>query len=277
MVSPVDPKPRARLRPCLRPQASDAVAALGTVRRQEHHVAMKNERIPIVDLARKLNIKAPALIRLANKIGINVIRVAATLTPGQAYRLRNAVDAEKQQARLATQMAAPVPPQPAVSPRPARPTISRCDCCDYPFAHDEDERSQLCTECRDHHEQTDESIERKLTRLQAHAAMGYVRVAEYREANNKLVRERDEAYSKRDKWMRALVEIVVAHGPEEKGDGCVCGSKEFPCLTRRQLRHSNRGIYDRCEELEAMSEAEFNRVLYGDDYSFFQDWEDGVV
>jgi hypothetical protein len=238
---------------------------------------MKNERIPIVDLARELNIKAPALIRLANKIGINVIRVAATLSPGQAYRLRSAVDAEKRQMRLATQMAGLVHPQPAASPSPAPRATSQCECCSYPFAHDEDEKPQFCSECREHHEQTDEPIQRELTRLQAHAAKGHTRVAEYREANNKLVRERDEAYVKRDKWMRALVEIVVAHGPEEDGDGCVCGSKDFPCLTRRQLRHSNRGIYERCEELEAMSEAEFNKVLYGDDYSFFQDWEDGVA
>jgi len=238
---------------------------------------MKNERIPIVDLARELSIKAPALIRLANKIGINVIRVAATLSPGQAYRLRNAVEAEKQQMRLSTQMASLPPRQPAVSSRPARSAIGTCECCTYSFLYNEDAKPLFCSDCTEHHERSDESIERKLVRLQAHAEKGHARVAEYREANNKLSRERDEAYAKRDKWMRALVEIVVAHGPDEDSEGCVCGSKEFPCLTRRQLHYSNGGIYERCEELEAMSEAEFNKVLYGEDYGFFQHWEDGVA
>lgn len=238
---------------------------------------MKNERIPIVDLARELGMKSPTLIRLANKIGINVIRVAATLSPGQAYRLRNAVEAEKQQIRLAAQMAVPAPGHPSPSARTTHPAIAQCGCCGYSFVHEEDEKSRLCSDCKDHDERSDEAIERKLVRLQSHAEKGHTRVAEYRAANNKLTRERDEAYAKRDKWMRALVEIVIAHGPHEIGSGCVCGSNEFPCVTRRQLRHSNRGIYERCEELEAMSEAEFNRVLYGEDFRFFQDWEDGVA
>ncbi len=238
---------------------------------------MKNERIPIVDLARELSIKAPALIRLANKIGINVIRVAATLSPGQAYRLRNAVEAEKQQMRLSTQRASLPPRQSAVSSRATRSAMGRCECCTYPFLYDEAAKPLFCSDCTEHHEQSDESIPRKVMRLEAHAEKGQARVAEYREANNKLTRERDEAYAKRDKWMRALVEIVVAHGPDEGSDDCVCGSKEFPCLTRRQLYHSNRGICERCEELEATSEAEFNKVLYGEDYGYFQDWDDGVA
>lgn len=98
-----------------------------------------------------------------------------------------------------------------------------------------------------------------------------------REACQKLSTERDEAYRKRDKWMQALVEIVIAHGPAEDDGGCVCGAAEFPCVTRRHLRHVNRGIYERCEELEAMNEAQFNRVLYGTDYSYFTAWDDGVA
>lgn len=77
--------------------------------------------------------------------------------------------------------------------------------------------------------------------------------------------------------MAALEEIVVAHGPDEETDGCVCGADEFPCLTRRHLQQVNKGIHGRCEELEAMNEDEFNKVLYGIDYSFFTDWDDGVA
>jgi len=118
---------------------------------------------------------------------------------------------------------------------------------------------------------------RTLQRHEDHVAHSRRKVEEYREAANKVSRERDEAYVKRNKWMAALVEIVVAHGPADEGDGCACGASDFPCVTRRHLRHVNKGIYSRCEELEQMNEDEFNKVLYGRDYTFFKDWDDGAA
>ncbi len=139
------------------------------------------------------------------------------------------------------------------------------------------ESHELCFLCREHFAHDGEPGWKSLVRAEDHEKQSREKVIEFREVNNRLQREREEAYSKRNKWMAALVEIVVAHGPDEEGDGCACGSLEFPCLTRRHLREVNRGIFDRCEELEAMNEDQFNKVLYGIDYSFFREWDDGAA
>ncbi len=89
--------------------------------------------------------------------------------------------------------------------------------------------------------------------------------------------EKEEAYAKRNKWMAALVEIVVAHAPDEESEGCVCGSAEWPCVTRRHLHTVNVGIHKRVEELEAMPQDERDRILYDQDYSFFKRWDDGAA
>jgi hypothetical protein len=127
---------------------------------------------------------------------------------------------------------------------------------------------------RNHFERTGESFVQTLVRHEEHVAQAWAKVESYRDRANELAREKDDAYSKRNKWMAALVEVMVAHGPDEESDGCSCGSPEYPCVTRRHLRHVNRGIFNRCEELEALPEAEFNRVLYGKDYTFFKFAED---
>ena len=89
--------------------------------------------------------------------------------------------------------------------------------------------------------------------------------------------EKEEAYAKRNKWMAALVEIVVANAPDEESEGCVCGSAEWPCVTRRHLHTVNVGIHKRVEELEAMPQDERDRILYDQDYSFFKRWDDGAA
>lgn len=155
--------------------------------------------------------------------------------------------------------------------------FATCSCCEYAFTFvPHKESHELCKECVHHFARFGESGVAIQIRLEDHDKQSRLKVALYREACEKFSKERDEAYAKRNKWMAALVEIVVAHGPAEDHDGCECGSPEFPCVTRRHLRDVNRGIYKRCEELEGMSEHEFNKILYGTDYTFFTEWDDAV-
>ena len=238
---------------------------------------MKNERIAVCDLARELGVSSRELIQTCHTIGINVIRAAATLTPGQVYRLREAVDSNRDRRRLAIQATARAIRKPETR-REDLIKFALCTCCGFRFSYRPLEEShQICSECRHHFEESGEPHERTMKRHEDHVLQSKRKVEDYREACQKLGRERDEAYAKRDKWMAALVEIVVAHGPSEDHDGCVCGAPDYPCLTRRHLRSVNRGIYNRCEELENLNEDEFNKILYGTDYAFFRDWDDGAA
>jgi hypothetical protein len=237
------------------------------------------KRIAVCDLAGQLGVSSRELIGIAQSLGINVIRAAATLTSGQEFKLREAVanDRARMLSRAAALAAAPPPPPRAPSPRDTHKS-GICECCGWRFLYEPlNESHQICKDCRNHFEQPDESYVQTLTRHEDHVAKARKMAEAYREKSYELTTERDEAYAKRDKWMAALVEIVVAHGPAEEHDGCACGAEEFPCVTRRHLRMVNRGIYNRCEELEAMNEDQFNRILYGTDYTFFKDWDDGVA
>ncbi|RHW23640.1 hypothetical protein D0Z08_28890 [Nocardioides immobilis] len=226
------------------------------------------------DLAHELRISSLDVVQAAHALGINVIRATALLTNGQEYRIREwHANGHVQRRRVQ-----PIIERPAVPPREDEYKFATCTCCDYVFRYKPlQESHQLCAECRLHFEESGESYVRTLQRHEDHVEQSRRKVDEYRESANKLSRERDDAFAKRNKWMAALVEIVVAHGPDEEGDGCACGAPDFPCVTRRHLRHVNKGIYNRCEELEQMNEDEFNRVLYGRDYTFFKDWDDGAA
>jgi len=72
------------------------------------------------------------------------------------------------------------------------------------------------------------------------------------------------AYASRDKWRRLLVETAVAHEKDEHGN-CVCGAGKYPCVTRRSIEFRNIGIAKQIEELEGLSDEEFEKFLYGDD------------
>ena len=233
------------------------------------------QRIRVCDLAHELRISCLDVVQAAQALGINVLRATALLSTGQEYRIRdwhaNGHIRRRQAAPPVSQ--APPPPMPRDEYR-----AGSCSCCEYTFLYKTlSESHQLCGECRLHFHQDGESYVRTMQRLEDHIAQSRRKVGEYRDSANTMIRERDEAYGKRNKWMAALVEIVVAHGPADEHDGCSCGAPEFPCVTRRHLRYVNKGIYERCEDLEQMNEAEFNRVLYGRDYTFFRDWDDGAA
>lgn len=244
-------------------------------------VGMANQRIAVCDLAHELGVSSRELIQTARSLGINVIRAVATLSPGQAHVLRDAVVNNLVTQRQAVERAAAAHQareRARADEVAARQLHATCTCCGYLFAYyPTKESGEICRDCRQHYERPGESYVETLTRHEEHVARSKRKVEDYREACHKLSAERDEAYRKRDKWMQALVEIVIAHGRAEDNDGCACGAPEFPCVTRRSLRFVNRGIYRLCEELEGMNEAEFNKVLYGTDYSYFTEWDDGVA
>lgn len=232
------------------------------------------ERIRVCDLAGQLGVSSRAVIQAAQDLGINVIRATALLTSGQEHRIRE-WHANGNIRRLPQPSGVDHPPP----PRPQDEKASAaCECCGYAFLYIPPKEShQLCPDCRLHFERAGESYVATLQRHEDHAEQSRRKVQRYRETAEKLSRECDEAYAKRNKWMAALVEIVVAHAPSDEGGGCACGAPEFPCVTRRHLRHVNKGIYERCEELESMNEDQFNRILYGVDYAFFKDWDDGAA
>lgn len=242
---------------------------------------MNKDRVRVCDLAKELNVSARVLIQTAHQVGINVIRATATLSGGQEMRLREAVANDLVVRRRAADVQARA--RSAQEEREARLRAEAkrsaiCTCCGWTFLFTPlEESDEICSECRLHFQRDGESFVQTRQRDEDHVAQARRMVQKYRESASKLSKERDEAYVKRNKWMAALVEIVVAHGPAENDDGCVCGAPEFPCVTRRHLRHVNRGIYERCEELEAMNEDQFNRVLYGTDLSWFREWDDGVA
>ena len=233
------------------------------------------QRIRVCDLAHELNVSSLDVIQAAHALGINVIRAVALLTTGQEYRIREWFT----NGHMRRRRVQPPVERPSAPPPPRHEYKSaRCECCGYTFLFKPLEEShQICRECRNHYEEAGESYVRTLQRHEDHVTQSRDKVDAYREMADRLSRERDEAYAKRNKWMAALVEIVVAHGPDDEDGGCVCGSEDFPCVTRRHLRHVNKGIYNRCEELEQLNERDFNRVLYGADYGFFKDWDDGAA
>lgn len=236
---------------------------------------MKNERIRVMDLARELHVSSGELIKIAHELEINVIRAQALLSSGQVHKLRRYF--ENTRKHQASRPVAPLITQPKKQ-RDDDLQYAVCTCCEFKFQYRAFKEShELCGACREHFRQEGEPGWKTQVRLEDHVALSRAKVKDYADACASLSRDRDEAYAKRNRWMAALVEIVVAHGPDDETDGCACGAAEFPCLTRRHLRQVNKGIYGRCEDLEAMNEDEFNKVLYGTDYSFFSDWDDGVA
>ena len=241
-----------------------------------HTGGMKNQRIRICDLAGELHVSSRELVRGANALGINVIRAVASLSSGQEYVLREAVKS----GQISRKRQEPPPPPRRYVPLddPAALREGRCQCCELPYQYKPlDESNAICRDCEPHYERPDEEVSRKLARYDAHATK-FRRLMEFYRKDCYEQRELvDAVYAKRDRWMQALVEVVLAHAPDEKRGGCSCGAAEYPCVTRRHTYSVNKGIASRIEELEGMNEREFNRVLYGEDYSHFADWDDSTA
>jgi hypothetical protein len=201
-----------------------------------------------------LNVSSRDLVNCAKQLGIKVNRAAALLSLSQEIKLREAVASGFVRRRWEKPASLLPPPVPAAR-KTSDDRADRCVCCDMLFRHKLEESWEVCKSCASHYRQDDEPTTRTIARLADHETRTRRLLVQYREMNNELETKVNEAYAKRDKWMQALVEVVLAHAPDEDGDGCVCGAEQYPCVTRRQLRQVNRGIFNRIEELERMPSA----------------------
>lgn len=227
---------------------------------------MHNGRMPdpidIPGLARELGVRGVDVLACARRIGLPVQRMAARLTTAQANRLRE----ERKSGGMQRHRNRPI----IASPSP-QPTWSTCVCCKFKFIHGSDETPEFCDNCRDHYCQEREAATRTIVRLTEHEHRLRERVAAVSQKVGEYDIRMRSALGSRDKWKRALVEVILAHEPLDDG-GCCCGAERFPCVTRRQLEDSNRGIARQVETLEGMSLEELEKFLYGDD-SAIAKWE----
>lgn len=213
-------------------------------------------------LARELGVKSVHLLACARELGLPVRRVAAKLTKSQVEQLRRA--------HAAGQVKKPQRPKFTPPPHVDPDQSSTCECCELRFTHKASEDSSVCPKCREHYEISNETPERVISRLESH-------IERWRELRERAVsvaeRCRDQtgsALHARDVWRRALVEVAVAHETMPNG-ACCCGSGKYPCVTRRVLEESNRGIARQVEKFEALREEDLMEFLLGNTRGVYEE------
>jgi hypothetical protein len=226
--------------------------------------------VPVFQLARELGCSPGDLIHVARSAGLNVTRAGALLHPGQVYRLRQLADEGKITRRYSQVQQTRRSGWAHHDADAWRNT--RCPCCEYVFTHAAAEVKVRCDACADHYEVADEDAGRTIERLSEHLARASQRIGRMSTLLNQWEERRDQAYHSRNRWRGALVEIVLAHAPDERDPTrCVCGSAKYPCLTREHVEYVNRGIARQIEQLDQLSDEERDRVLYGRDVSYFDE------
>lgn len=216
-------------------------------------MSTNNQRIAVFELARELHVRPLAIIQSAQRLKINVLRAAATLTAGQAERIRYDVKANGRPVGLVT---APAPALKAPVQRAAT-----CECCRLHFMYSAYENQpRWCAHCVSHHPGADDDVDRQIARLTDHEARMREKCDAATKAANDYEQRMKDAYSSRQKWKRALVEIVVWHEQTEELS-CACGAPRWPCMTLRLLEDSNRGIHRAVEALTGLSPEALEREL----------------
>lgn len=233
--------------------------------REAHAAAAASTTVTVLNvalLARELHVRPNDVLEAAERIGIHLTRVAATLTPTQADVIR----AEYARRTLHdTRRTLPPPPAgvPGVDAHASMSTLGpqhACDCCGLRLPGQPVTEIARCEVCMQHYEVFDEDEARVLARLQDHDrrlrrayAVTWTREHEAEERMR-------AAYHSRDTWRGALVELMGEH--EESAAGCACGAKAFPCPTWKHLERANRGILHQVEGFLALKDDERDRKLY---------------
>lgn len=219
-------------------------------------------------LAKELGVRINDILDCAHEIGLPIRRGAARLTAAQANRLRE----EREAGRLTRRSSSSRPQYSPPPPKPPPTDVFKCSCCGFRFSHDADgDLPEHCSVCVRHYPKPNEPDSRAIERLTEHDGRWRQRVDFASKKATEYENRMRSALRSRDTWKRVLVEIVVAHEPLGDG-GCCCGAANFPCVTRRQLEDSNKGIAREIEKLESLGEEELSRFLHGDD-DLVSDWD----
>lgn len=224
------------------------------------------ERITVGQLAKELGVKHNDVMRVAGEVGMRFTRVAATMTPAQADKVRAHLASKRkvEQQHAARRLNQPWPPKPAhLTPTRAEPMqgpSNACSCCGVAIRLDPSATVARCRSCGSHYAIEGEDQARLLARLRDHeTALLHAYRAEAESAADYEERMR-AALRSRNAWRSALVETVLAH-EEVGGGGCRCGAKDFPCFTVNKLEAANRGIARQVETLGAMTDDERDKEL----------------
>jgi hypothetical protein len=229
---------------------------------------MRNDTIKVMDLAKELKV-APGDIQHA----LHVMKlperqsVMGQISGQHANMIRNGLKggAWRPRSRGRQQIRAVQPTRPPAT----RKVGVTCDCCLLPFlvAVTEDVGiPSTCGACLQH-----QGADAETLRLSDHLEWTRDRMDAIRDKANEMARAKDEAFETRNKWRRALVELMLNHGPDEADESthCACG-EPAPCTTRRLLVSVNPGIASQVERFEEMHDAQRASELTGRKWT----WED---
>jgi hypothetical protein len=238
------------------------------------------DRVPLPTLAQELELGRNEAIELVRRAGVNVARYGATLSPGQADKVRQRRRDEQaaEQQRLAKQRAAgeraaqaaaaqaqrkPPPPDEEQAAREVIGPASACACCRLVIATvrvDGVDGPHTCSACIGHVHIYGEAQERRLARLADHDERLRQAYAQMWQHAEDLDAERRRYRRSRNSWRGALVEVMGRH--EERPVGCSCGAKSFPCATWRALEAANRGITRQVDHFLTLKDDEREAALY---------------
>jgi hypothetical protein len=146
-----------------------------------------------------------------------------------------------------------------------------CTCCQLPYrvqVPEGDPVPRVCGDCLGHQGAGEESAERvRWERQEDHLRRTLAWTGRLREKATEMYEEKQEAFQTRNRWRRAVVELVLAHGvgESESGDSglCECG-EPFPCSVRRLLASINPGVASQVERFEEMHPHQREKELNGE-------------
>jgi hypothetical protein len=220
---------------------------------------MTMNRISVAQLARELGIKPNDVMDRADEVGIALARVAATVTPAQADRIRNRVTEKFEEDQRRADRIAALSARPSPNRTAAATPIESCDCCGLVITAG----MRRCSICEDHYLVPGEPLSRKEDRLADHAR----RVPAARNSTTTDSPESRErvasALRTRNAWRAALVEVMLVHAPGD--EGCMCGAPHYPCISVATLERVNPRIARNVENYLAMSAEDMRKALYRED------------